>query len=346
MEMIDDLKTAWNELRKDEPKLRIRDAAGRLGVSEAELLATGCGGNVTRLRPEWPALLERFKALGRVMCLTRNEHAVHERKGLFREIGFFGGGAMGQVVGPDIDLRLFPREWREVFAVRADEASGAHDSVQIFGRDGTAILKVFLQPESDRAAFDALIAEFASENQETRFESEVIEPGAPNAEDAEVDVEAFRQAWRSLEDTHAFFGLLKRFRLGRVQALRLAGAEFAEPLALTCVGPLLERAAAATIPIMVFVGNRGCIQIHTGPVETIRPMHGWLNVLDPDFNLHLREEGVASVWIVRKPTTDGFVTSVELYDTEGENIALLFGKRKPGTPEDPEWRALAEDLRS
>ena len=39
------------------------------------------------------------------MCLTRNEHAVHERCGEFRQVDFFNG--MRQVVGPDIDLRLF-----------------------------------------------------------------------------------------------------------------------------------------------------------------------------------------------------------------------------------------------
>ncbi|MGH8046767.1 MAG: ChuX/HutX family heme-like substrate-binding protein, partial [Chthoniobacterales bacterium] len=67
--------------------------------------------------------------------------------------------------------------------------------------------------------------------------------------------------------------------------------------------------------------------------------------LDDEFNLHLREPGVAAAWLVRKPTKDGVVTSIELYDTAGENIALLFGKRKPGQPEDENWRNLAESLK-
>jgi len=91
---------------------------------------------------------------------------------------------------------------------------------------------------------------------------------------------------------------------------------------------------------MVFVGNRGMIQIHTGPVKTIRVMGPWLNVLDPDFNLHLRADLIASAWAVRKPTSDGIVTSLELFDAEGENIAMLFGARKPGTPELEGWREL------
>jgi putative hemin transport protein len=71
----------------------------------------------------------------------------------------------------------------------------------------------------------------------------------------------------------------------------------------------------------------------------------WINVLDDEFNLHLREPGVAGAWLVRKPTKDGVVTSIELYDAAGENIALMFGKRKPGQPEDENWRNLAESLK-
>lgn len=335
-----DLSAEWAALRAAEPKLRIRDAAARLGVSEAELLVTSR--NVIRLRPQWPELFEAIKLLGRVMCLTRNEHAVHERKGLFREIGFFAGGAMGQVVGPDIDLRIFPPQWAAVFAVRANAETGAHDSIQIFGADGTALHKVFLVEDSNRVAFEDLIIDLEAGGPE--FTALPVAASPADRPDAEIDVESFRAAWRVLEDTHHFFGLLKKFRLGRVQALRLVGEEFARPLPNGVAGEVLRRAAADRLPIMVFVGNRGCIQIHTGAVEKIVPCGEWINVLDADFNLHLRESGIAFAWLVRKPTKDGIVTSVELYDATGETVALFFGRRKPGQAEDPAWRVLAEDL--
>jgi putative hemin transport protein len=342
MSTTTDLKTSWAELRQAEPKLRIRDAAAKLGVSEAELLVTGA--TVTRLRADWTELFDAFKTLGRVMCLTRNEHAVHERKGIFREIGFFGGGAMGQVVGPDIDLRLFPMQWTAAFAVRKDEETGANDSIQIFGADGLAMHKVFLQEESDRAAFDALIADF--KNDEQGFVAAPGETPAADLPDSEIDREGFLTAFKAMEDTHHFFGLLRKFKVGRVQALRLLGEEFAVPVKNDVCGEVLRRASAEKLPIMIFVGNRGCIQIHTGEVNKIVPFGAeWINVLDDEFNLHLREPGVAGAWLVRKPTKDGVVTSIELYDATGENIALIFGKRKPGQPEDENWRKLAETLK-
>jgi len=53
---------------------------------------------------------------------------------------------------------------------------------------------------------------------------------------------------------------------------------------------------------------------------------------------------VNAVWEVRKSTTDGHVTALELYDRAGELIIQFFGKRKPGEPENEAWRAIVASL--
>jgi putative hemin transport protein len=163
--------------------------------------------------------------------------------------------------------------------------------------------------------------------------------------DAEIDIPGFQQTWRELKDTHGFFSILKRFRVAREQALRLAPEGYATKIASTATRQMLELAASRETPIMVFIGNRGCLQIHTGLVHNIR-MFGseWLNVLDEDFNLHLRDTAVASAWIVRKPTMDGIVTSLELFDGGGDTLVIFFGKRKPGTAEGEAWRSIIVEL--
>ncbi len=129
-----------------------------------------------------------------------------------------------------------------------------------------------------------------------------------------------------------------------VQALESTLDVVASTLSREETRTLLQDAAASGLPIMVFVGSRGVIQIHTGPVERIVAMDPWINVLDQRFNLHLREDGIASAWIVRKPTNDGVVTALEVFDASGEVIAMLFGKRKPGVPELLEWRELIANV--
>jgi hypothetical protein len=62
------------------------------------------------------------------------------------------------------------------------------------------------------------------------------------------------------------------------------------------------------------------------------------------FNLHLRTDLIANVWVVQKPTSDGVVTSVEAFDASGNNMAMFFGERKPGQPELQGWRDLVAGL--
>ncbi|MBX9754519.1 MAG: hemin-degrading factor [Pseudomonadaceae bacterium] len=338
----DGLYLAWQVLRREQPKLRARDAAEQLAVSEAELTASRLGVDAVRLNPQWATLLPALGELGYVMALTRNEHCVHERKGHYREVTVMGSGQMGLVVSADIDLRLFLGGWASVFAIAEDTARGIQRSIQVFDRQGLAVHKVFLTEDSTLAAWAPLVERFSAQEQSPELDLQPLPAAEAPQADGEIDVESLRSNWASLKDTHHFFALLKKHGTTRTQALRLAGREWAEPLAPSELPKLLEQAGAAEVPIMLFVGNRHCIQIHSGPVRNLRWLDSWFNVLDPEFNLHLQTRGVTEVWRVRKPSSDGVITSWEAFDAHGELVLQLFGARKPGVPELTTWRTLAE----
>jgi putative hemin transport protein len=337
-----DLYLAWQVLRREQPRLRTRDAAEQLAVSEAELTASRLDVDALRLRPDWAALLPALGELGYIMALTRNEHCVHERKGYYRDVTVMGSGQMGLVVSADIDLRLFLGGWASVFAIDEDTARGRQRSIQVFDQQGVAVHKVFLTEDSQTAAWTPLLERFRAAEQSPELNLQPLPSAVPSKPDSEIDVASLRAQWASLKDTHHFFALLKKHATARTQALRLAGREWAEPLALTQLPTLLEQAAAGEVPIMLFVGNRHCIQIHSGPVRNLRWLDSWFNVLDAEFNLHLQTRGVTELWRVRKPSSDGIITSWEAFDAQGELVLQLFGARKPGVPELPAWRALAE----
>ena len=340
-----DLRAAHSELLAEKPRLRQRDAAAALGVPEAELVAQGCGVAAVRLDSDWPALFAGLEGVGRVMALTRNEHAVLEVQGTYEGVSF--RGPMGLVHGADIDLRLFPERFGSAFAVGAPGRAGDRASIQLFDRQGLAVHKVHALPETDTEAWSHLVTERTERTERNPTPSAVCEPAAPargEQPDSAVDVPGLRTAWAGLKDTHDFYGLLGRFRVTRTQALRLADPSFVQPVACAAVQRVLTSASQSTLPIMLFVGNTGAIQIRTGPVQRIVAADGWLNVLDPGFNLHLHEAGLANAWRVVKPTTDGPVSALEVYDAAGELLLQIFGRRKPGTPEDPAWTALAATL--
>jgi putative hemin transport protein len=338
-----DLQERYARLREEKTNIRIRDAARELGVSEAALVALNCGTPMaTRLRGWWSEFVQKLPSLCRCMALTRNEAAVHERKGSYEQVEIFG--PMGQVLGPDIDLRLFLMHWHVGFALREEVDGQLRRSLQIFDKHGVAIHKIYPQEPTSEVGFEKIASDFRDENQAPHEVTQPEPAAIVDPLDSEVDVAALRAAWDSLKDTHEFHGMVRKFNLGRVQALRLAGEERAYRVKPRAVRELLERAAASEMRIMVFVGNRGMIQIHSGPVKNIKIVGPWLNVLDPDFNLHLREDLIDKAFVVKKATRDGQITSLELYDPAGENIALFFGKRPPKEGEQPAWRELAESL--
>ncbi|MEM9398992.1 MAG: ChuX/HutX family heme-like substrate-binding protein [Verrucomicrobiota bacterium] len=337
------LKERWEKLKRENSKLRIRDAAEQLGVSEVELLATDCGNSVTRLTGDWKKLIKRMPELGRVMVLTRNEYAVHEKTGRFEQVEFFGE-VMGQVVGTDVDLRIFMNHWHSAFAKSESTDQGTKRSMQFFNQDGSAVFKIFLKEDSNWAAFETIVEEYKSDDQSAEQLVKPLPVGEQELADSEIDVEGLRKGWRELKDTHGFFGLTKKYKVGRVQALRLADDEFVKKVEGDSLRKVLTGASELKVEIMIFVGNPGNIQIHTGAVDKVCEFNEWYNVLDSDFNLHVRENGIANAFVVKKPTKDGIVTSLELYDKNDENILLMFGKRKPGQLENEQWRNIVNTI--
>ena len=338
------VKPAPHEIRRaraENPKMRERDLANQLGVSEADLVAAHCGEGVVRIEPRVNDLLAGLEAVGEVMALTRNESAVHEKIGVYDKV--VPGKQAAMVLGEQIDLRIFPNAWAHGFAVEKRDGDDIRRSLQFFDAAGTAVHKVHLRPSSNLYAYQKLVESLGTDSQEPAI---ITIPAAVEqpVQDAAASVDELRQRWSSLTDTHQFFGMLRSLKLGRQQAMRMVGRDYAWTLENDALPSMFHRAAESGQPIMCFVGNHGCIQIHSGPVTNIKPMGPWINVMDETFHLHLRLDHVQELWAVRKPTKDGHVTSIEAYDAKGEMIIQFFGSRKEGKAEREDWRDLVESL--
>jgi putative hemin transport protein len=343
------LRAAWRGIQQAKPGIRIREAAADLGSSEAELLATTIGENTVRLAGHWPDMVKRFPELGRVMSLTRNNGCILEHKGAFQKVNTFGRGdhTMGTVIGP-IESRIFFQAWHVAFAVKQKKQGRELVSLQVFDHSGEAITKIYLQEQSNTDAFEKLMNDFASADQSPEQFTKKYTEGSFNRD---VNKDAMLADWAGLEDTHDFFPMLKKYNVHRYHAVELAAGKFSYRIDPSSIETMLQRAASEKLPIMIFAGNRGNLQIHQGKVKTIRLIERghtgeekWLNVLDPDFNMHLRMDHVKKVWVVTKPTKDGVVTSVEVFDDQHNLIVQFFGLRKPGIQELEGWKNLVSAL--
>lgn len=333
--------------------LRAREAAHAIGLSEGAAMATHVGLHDQPLRAvpvksDWIALLQSLEVCGPLMALTRNAGAVHEKTGVYQKLST--QKSVGLALGEDIDLRLFFDHWHAGFVV-TEVRDGNHDpmhaSLQFYNRNGVAVHKIFPRSQTHLIAWEQVLNTWIDPAREV-----VFEPSDAQLRDgpaAAVDPVTFLSGWAAMTDTHQFFGLLRSHGLERQQAFRMAQGRFTQPVSRTAVRHMLQNAAIDATPILVFVGSPGCIQIHTGPVKRVEPLEMrdmvWLNVLDPGFNLHLREDLIANVWWVEKPADHGTVTSLEVFDAEGGLMAMFFSARKPGQPEQAAWRELLATVR-
>jgi putative hemin transport protein len=338
------LKSRFDGVKAENKALRIRDIAKKLGVTEVEVLVLGCEEHVTRLNPQFSEILMGVEELGYVMALTRNDDVVHERKGFYLN-GDFSSPHASMFVGADIDLRIFFRTWKSAFAVAETSKDKTRFSLQFFNDRGEAVHKIYMESTSNIEKYQELVVRFKSEDQSKIQEVDsAVKPVEVELPDSEIDKEGFQTDWKNLKDTHDFFGMMRNHKVTRTQALRLAPADLAESIDNDGLRKILNLAVAKQVNIMVFVGNDGMIQIHTGEIKNVVDFKEWINILDPKFNLHLRENAITQTWIVRKPTTDGIVTSLELFNAEKELICTLFGARKPGIPELESWREIVREI--
>ncbi|MEN3040524.1 MAG: ChuX/HutX family heme-like substrate-binding protein [Bacteroidia bacterium] len=344
MKAVQELRMAYETLRKNHPNLYLRDAADQLGVSEMELLRLEAGHNVTRLKPDITGILEALPTLGPLKALSRNRWVVIETTGTY-PAPFTERGTM-VFTSPIIDLRVYLSAWKYAFAVKSFGKDGKPlYSFQFFTEWGEAIHKVYLTLPEQTEKWEYLVQRFSHENQSPEAESIIPAPDLRRSAPLEPSSKiAFLEKWGNLTDTHEFFGLLRAFDVDRLTAMEAATGMYAWQLPKEALYSLLEWARNTQTPIMFFVGNAGIHHIYSGTVRNISLARGWLNVLDPDFNIHINPEGISRVYIVRKPTKEGDIYSLEVFGPAGEEVLWIFGARKPGLPVPQSWLTYIQGL--
>lgn len=351
-----DLSQRWSVLRQEQPKLQVRDAAKKLGVSEAELIATQAvrlqsGSEAAR------AIMRRALDLGEVMALTRNEHGVIENTGTAKRTPIKPITAemsdeekrriqtsLGGYIGGPIDLRFHFQKWEHAFALTQTKDGKTTRSLQFFDASGNALHKIYVKSDSGNAIFDQIKEEFRHPQAQSPLTPSLSlannSTKPSTSTDAEIDVKEFQLAWKEMSDVHQFNRLLTEFKLNREQAFRLAPQGMTSPTPVASLRNLLTQAAQKQVGIMAFLGNSGVTQIFSGTITKVAASGDWFNVLDPNFNLHLRETALARAWVIQRAG----ITSIEFFDKEGELVVSFFAVRENGKPQPQAWLDLVASL--
>ncbi len=329
------------DLREKHKDLRDQEFTNSIGISEAELFDAYCTVNqAQRLRPDVSLLLKHATKLNEVLALTRNEYAVHERTGHFQNV--FQGVDASLTLG-EIDLRIFQDKWKFAFARDITIHDNKLKSFQFFDAYGDAIFKLYTEKGTNLDEWHALNS-LLQEGAPTSAVKTSLLVKTDDKSTQDANIELFRQRWENMTDVHQLHDILTELKIGRHDAVKLIGTDYANKVELNSIELMLKGAIEQQIPIMCFVGNPGCIQIFTGTVQNIKTVDGWFNILDEKFHLHLLTAGIDSIWYVRKPTSDGHISSLEAFDSKGRMILQFFGKRNAGDAEREDWRSLLATL--
>lgn len=337
--------SAIRAARAENPDARARDFADHLGISEADLVAAYVGSDgaqkVTVLTADPDQIMPQIEALGEVMALTRNRSCVVERVGTYHN--YHPGRHAAMVLDPEIDLRIFPRFWEHAFAVEQTGTDGVKRSIQIFNGVGDAIHKIHLRDGSNHDAWshvvDVLRADVQTETLKLRAKGN---PEAPKADPEKAS--ELREAWSKMTDTHQFQKVLVKLKMNRLGAYRVVGAPYVRQLAAGSVERAFARVSDTGMGVMIFVGTRGCIQIHGGECKNIKVMGPWFNILDPRFDMHLRSDHIAEIYEVRKFAHGGEAVSLEAFDAEGRLILQVFPYRRADENNVVIWDEIMSEL--
>ena len=337
------LQTAYEVLKAQMPHLYLRDAAQKLGVSEMALLSLDLGKTVFPLRPDWQALLQTLSKQGQLMGLSRNTWAVIENTGPYPRPAFEGSVAVFHDTAPALDLRCYLQSWAYAFAVYTQKGPRSLYSIQIFTPWGESIHKVYFTGLDAEAQWTAVKETFLSTEEALDLNTIRPEP-QKTPHTPPQDRDTFLQEWHALADTHDFFALLRRHRLTRFSAVQAAEGHFTWSLSTAQWEYFLHWVQTTQTPIMFFVGNAGIHQIYTGPVTSVTFERGWHNLHGPNLTLHFNPEGLGYLYLVKKPTREGDIYSLEVFSPEGDEVLWVFGARKPGQTVPAAWLDFIETL--
>lgn len=331
----EELRERHAALLRGNPGLAMRECARQLGVREVELVAAECGVQATEL-PLAPArLLPLLATLGEVRVVTGNGGCEQERSGRYAVTEVVGSVAL--VRGAEIDLLLFLSHWGSCYAV---SENGRH-SLRCFDKSGDAVHVIRITERSDLPAYQDLVRLHGRR----RGQMPSVQPLRLLPDAAVVrDPEALRRHWLGLRHPDEFQGMLRRLRVSRLAALQAATPDLAQEVDLCAITHALKIAAGTQMPVQCRVGNRAVMQVHTGPVARVRRQGAWFGICDERHALQLNTETVDSVWVVNKPSPEGWVSVLEAYAGGGEPIVQIAAGRGPGESEPPAWRELMRGL--
>tara|TARA_Y100000590_G_scaffold227747_1_gene257025 strand:+ start:1466 stop:2437 length:972 start_codon:yes stop_codon:yes gene_type:complete len=280
-------QTKWNSFLKSNKnsKIRIRDAALQLNFSEAELLSTKINSSVKYLIiNDLYKFFKNILNIEKLMFLTRNNYCVHEKIVLSKNIKIKFEQYI-TIFYKEKPLVIFDKNTcKFIFSEIKNHNNKNLKSFQFFNQSGCSILKIYVKSD-DNSIYEKIVEEYSSS-----YNYEVQKKIKNITYDNSVLLKSILS--KNFINNNEPIKFIKKINYKN------------------SIRNILEFSSKKKIQLMIYVIGPSIIQFHFGKINKLVEYMDWYNILDPEFNLHLKDKLINN--------------NIYLYSQENDNEKIYF----------------------
>lgn len=139
----------------------------------------------------------------------------------------------------------------------------------------------------------------------------------------QADTVSLLSHWRHLNSEHAIPVILAKHGLTRLEAVQLLAPHFSQVIKVSAFFELMQHIEQQSWNISLSLHSSNMLQSYQGGIcASYQAVYHWY-CYGQNFYLQLEQAALASAWIVHKPSSEGLLSSLELYHHSGELLLSL-----------------------
>ncbi len=290
---LKNLKSKWENLLKSDKKIRIRDAAKKIGVSESELLVTKINDEVEYLLIDNfnNFFISLFENVNSLMFLIRNDFSVHEKTVNSDDLKIFKHGFTNSSENNFPLINIDFSDFAHCFYESKIHAGRKLCSLQIFDCFGDSVIKIYNRDDED------MNFEKSCKNYITLYKNQV-----ENISKSKIH--------QNLD----YINSVNRYFMDSKLSLK------EQKISNDFLRKVFDLVSKNNFPIQIHVIGNNCIQYHRDIIKNIKIFGPWFNVMDKKFNLHLMDENIETTKLIEFSKDDKKYYSLEFFDDKGNHL--------------------------
>tara|TARA_Y100000588_G_scaffold199465_1_gene213237 strand:+ start:474 stop:1460 length:987 start_codon:yes stop_codon:yes gene_type:complete len=249
-------------------KLRNFDIAKKMGISEAELLSVKLDSNLKYLDiPDQIQFFNDIKRLKKVMFLTRNDDIVHEKTIIPNKLDIISNENNILLTCESPLLKFNDNLWEYAFSEYKITKNRELRSFQFFDKSGDSVLKIYLKSD-DVEKFNDISIKY-----ESSYSYQLQGTCLPS--------------YNTNKSLKELVLLKKSININNTWNKKMF---YSKALFRKMLQYLSKNKNEVSLYI---IGNKS-VQYHVGIINKVVDFSSWLNVLDPNFNIHVKEKNISS----------------------------------------------------